>query len=149
MSSPPPPLVDAALECGKIYEDEGFNYIKESFANNTLYLIGLMRDGGVHPRLDQVQLLLRGASERGAKKIRVHLLTDGRNILDGSSLGFAKILENELSELRKKNIDAQVASGGGRMYVTMDLYENDCEVVKRGWDAQVLGLTFFDLFGVS
>ncbi|KAI3507271.1 hypothetical protein L1887_22179 [Cichorium endivia] len=132
-------LVDAALESGKIYEDEGFNYIKESFANNTLHLIGLMSDGGVHSRLDQVQLLLRGASERGAKKIRLHVLTDGRDVLDGSSVGFAETLENELSELRKKGIDAQVASGGGRMYVTMDRYENDWEVVKRGWDAQVLG----------
>lgn len=132
-------LVDAALESGKIYEDEGFNYIKESFANNTLHLIGLMSDGGVHSRLDQVQLLLKGASERGAKKIRVHVLTDGRDVLDGSSVGFAETLENELSELRKKGIDAQVASGGGRMYVTMDRYENDWEVVKRGWDAQVLG----------
>ncbi|CAI9301698.1 unnamed protein product [Lactuca saligna] len=132
-------LVDAALESGKIYEDEGFNYIKESFANNTLHLIGLMSDGGVHSRLDQVQLLLKGASERGAKKIRLHVLTDGRDVLDGSSIGFAETLEKELSDLRKKGIDAQVASGGGRMYVTMDRYENDWEVVKRGWDAQVLG----------
>lgn len=68
-------------------------------------------------------MLLRGASERGAKKIRVHVLTDGRDVLDGSSVGFAETLESELSDLRKKGIDAQVASGGGRMYVTMDRYE--------------------------
>ncbi|KAF5762730.1 putative phosphoglycerate mutase, 2,3-bisphosphoglycerate-independent [Helianthus annuus] len=132
-------LVDLALASGKIYEDEGFNYIKESFATNTLHLIGLMSDGGVHSRLDQLQLLLKGASQRGAKRIRVHVLTDGRDVLDGSSVGFAEILEAELSDLRSKGIDAQVASGGGRMYVTMDRYENDWEVVKRGWDAQVLG----------
>nr|GEU52959.1 2,3-bisphosphoglycerate-independent phosphoglycerate mutase [Tanacetum cinerariifolium] len=132
-------LVDKALASGKIYEDEGFNYIKESFATNTLHLIGLMSDGGVHSRLDQLQLLLNGASERGAKKIRVHVLTDGRDVLDGSSVGFAETLEAELASLRSKGIDAQVASGGGRMYVTMDRYENDWEVVKRGWDAQVLG----------
>ncbi|KAJ9544792.1 hypothetical protein OSB04_024499 [Centaurea solstitialis] len=131
-------LVDLALASGKIFEDEGFNYIKESFANNTLHLIGLMSDGGVHSRLDQLQLLLRGASERGAKKIRVHVLTDGRDVLDGSSIGFAESLEAELSDLRSKGIDAQVASGGGRMYVTMDRYENDWEVVKRGWDAQAV-----------
>ncbi|KAI7745614.1 hypothetical protein M8C21_033460 [Ambrosia artemisiifolia] len=132
-------LVDLALASGKIYEDEGFNYIKESFANNTLHLIGLMSDGGVHSRLDQLQLLLKGASERGAKRIRVHVLTDGRDVVDGSSVGFAETLEKDLEELRGKGIDAQVASGGGRMYVTMDRYENDWEVVKRGWDAQVLG----------
>ncbi|KAC9547202.1 hypothetical protein E3N88_45653 [Mikania micrantha] len=85
-------LVDLALASGKIFEDEGFNYIKESFATNTLHLIGLMSDGGVHSRLDQLQLLLRGASQHGAKRIRVHVLTDGRDVLDGSSVGLLKHL---------------------------------------------------------
>ncbi|KAL1567575.1 Phosphoglucomutase-1 [Salvia divinorum] len=132
-------LVDSALETGKIYDGEGFNYIKESFATGTLHLIGLLSDGGVHSRIDQLQLLLKGASVRGAKRIRVHILTDGRDCLDGSSVGFVETLENDLVKLREKGIDAQIASGGGRMYVTMDRYENDWEVVKRGWDAQVLG----------
>ncbi|KAK4429205.1 2,3-bisphosphoglycerate-independent phosphoglycerate mutase [Sesamum alatum] len=132
-------LVDSALETGKIYDGEGFNYIKESFASGTLHLIGLLSDGGVHSRLDQLLLLLKGASERGAKRIRVHILTDGRDVLDGSSVGFVETLENDLAKLREKGVDARVASGGGRMYVTMDRYENDWEVVKRGWDAQVLG----------
>ncbi|ONM36882.1 23-bisphosphoglycerate-independent phosphoglycerate mutase 1 [Zea mays] len=132
-------LVDQALASGKIYDGDGFNYIKESFENGTLHLIGLLSDGGVHSRLDQLQLLLKGVSERGAKKIRVHILTDGRDVLDGSSVGFVETLENDLLELRGKGIDAQIASGGGRMYVTMDRYENDWDVVKRGWDAQVLG----------
>lgn len=70
-----------------------------------------------------IQLLLKGASEHGAKRIRVHVLTDGRDVLDGSSVGFAETLENDLANLREKGIDAQVASGGGRMYVTMDRYE--------------------------
>ncbi|RAL43135.1 hypothetical protein DM860_009917 [Cuscuta australis] len=132
-------LVDLALASGKIYDGEGFNYIKESFATGTLHLIGLLSDGGVHSRLDQLQLLLKGAAEHGAKRIRVHALTDGRDVLDGSSVGFMETLENDLANLRANGIDAQVASGGGRMYVTMDRYENDWDVVKRGWDAQVLG----------
>ncbi|KAK6141265.1 hypothetical protein DH2020_022744 [Rehmannia glutinosa] len=132
-------LVDSALETGKIYDGEGFNYIKESFETGTLHLIGLLSDGGVHSRLDQLQLLLKGASERGAKRIRVHVLTDGRDVLDGSSIGFVETLENDCAKLREKGVDCQIASGGGRMYVTMDRYENDWEVVKRGWDAQVLG----------
>ena len=70
-----------------------------------------------------MQLLLKGASERGAKRIRVHILTDGRDVLDGSSIGFVETLEKELAHLREKGVDAQVASGGGRMYVTMDRYE--------------------------
>ncbi|KAG6509378.1 2,3-bisphosphoglycerate-independent phosphoglycerate mutase-like [Zingiber officinale] len=132
-------LVDFALASGKLYEGEGFNYIKECFDKGTLHLIGLLSDGGVHSRLDQLQLLLKGSSENGAKRIRVHILTDGRDVLDGSSVGFVETLEKDLANLREKGIDAQIASGGGRMYVTMDRYENDWGVVKRGWDAQVLG----------
>jgi 2,3-bisphosphoglycerate-independent phosphoglycerate mutase len=49
-------LVDQALASGKIYEGDGFNYIKESFENATLHLIGLLSDGGVHSRLDQLQV---------------------------------------------------------------------------------------------
>lgn len=72
-----------------------------------------------------MQLLVKGASERGAKRIRVHALTDGRDVLDGSSVAFVETLQNYLSELREQGIDAQIASGGGRMYVTMDRYEVD------------------------
>lgn len=49
-------LVDIALETGKIYDGEGFKYIKESFETGTLHLIGLLSDGGVHSRLDQLQV---------------------------------------------------------------------------------------------
>ncbi|KAL5166846.1 2,3-bisphosphoglycerate-independent phosphoglycerate mutase [Glycine soja] len=132
-------LVDLALASGKIFEGEGFKYIKECFENGTLHLIGLLSDGGVHSRLDQLQLLLKGVSERGVKRVRVHILTDGRDVLDGSSVGFVETLENDLANLRAKGVDARIASGGGRMNVTMDRYENDWNVVKRGWDAQVLG----------
>ncbi|KAH9308933.1 hypothetical protein KI387_036844, partial [Taxus chinensis] len=132
-------LVDRALESGKIYDGEGFKYIKECFETGTLHFIGLLSDGGVHSRLDQLQLLLKGSAKNGAKRIRVHILTDGRDCLDGSSIGFVETLEKDLEELRKQGIDACIASGGGRMYVTMDRYENDWGVVKRGWDAHVLG----------
>jgi bisphosphoglycerate-independent phosphoglycerate mutase (AlkP superfamily) len=69
------------------------------------------------------QLLVKGASERGAKRIRLHILTDGRDVLDGSSVGFVETIENDLAKLCEQGVDARVASGGGRMYVTMDRYE--------------------------
>ncbi|CAF2107992.1 unnamed protein product [Brassica napus] len=132
-------LCDIALASGKIFDGEGFKYVSESFEKNTLHFVGLLSDGGVHSRLDQLQLLIKGSAERGAKRIRVHILTDGRDVLDGSSVGFVEILEADLAKLRENGVDAQIASGGGRMYVTLDRYENDWGVVKRGWDAQVLG----------
>ncbi|GAB4840858.1 2,3-bisphosphoglycerate-independent phosphoglycerate mutase [Ancistrocladus abbreviatus] len=78
-------LVDLALASGKIYEGEGFKYIQECFENGTLHLVGLLSDGGVHFRLDQLQLLLKGAAGHSAKRIRIHILTDGCDVLDGTS----------------------------------------------------------------
>lgn len=53
----------------------------------------------------------------------MHILTDGRDTADGSSVNFVEILEATLKELKDSGVDAQIASGGGRMYVTMDRYE--------------------------
>lgn len=51
-------LVDNALASGKIYEGEGFKYINKCFEAGTFHLIGLLSDGGVHSRLDQLQVCL-------------------------------------------------------------------------------------------
>ena len=61
--------------------------------------------------------------ERGAKCVRVHTLTDGRDVEDGTSVKFMAQLEGDLARLRQSGCDARVASGGGRMRVTMDRYE--------------------------
>ena len=131
-------LVDIALENKSVFSDDGFKYISESFADHTLHFIGLLSDGGVHSRTDQLFLFIRGAAERGAKRIRVHILTDGRDVPDGSSVRFVGELEEVLKSL-PADVDAKIASGGGRMRVTMDRYEADWKIVERGWKAHVLG----------
>lgn len=92
----------------------------------------------MHSRTDQLFLFIRGAAERGAKKIRVHILTDGRDVPDGSSVRFVEELEGVLRSL-PEGVDGKIASGGGRMRVTMDRYEADWKIVERGWKAHVLG----------
>ncbi|CAM6116894.1 unnamed protein product [Calypogeia fissa] len=133
-------LVDTALKTGKIYKDAGFTYIQEAWKlGGTQHFIGLVSDGGVHSRYDQLAKLMKGCVERGCKKIRVHALTDGRDCADGSSTKHFGELEKDLQALCKKGCDAKIASGGGRMYVTMDRYEADWSIVERGWYAHVLG----------
>uniref|UniRef100_A0A7R9VFU8 phosphoglycerate mutase (2,3-diphosphoglycerate-independent) n=1 Tax=Chlamydomonas euryale TaxID=1486919 RepID=A0A7R9VFU8_9CHLO len=129
-------LVDIALETGKMFEGDGWKLISGAFESNTVHFIGLLSDGGVHSRCDQLYGCINGAVKSGAKKIRVHVLTDGRDVPDGSSLKY--ILELE-EVLKKTGVDAKIASGGGRMVVTMDRYEADWNIVKTGWDAHVLG----------
>lgn len=66
---------------------------------------------------------IKGAAKEGAKRIRVHVLTDGRDVPDGSSKRYVEELEVELAAVGKDGVDAKIASGGGRMGVTMDRYE--------------------------
>ena len=68
----------------------------------------------------------------------MHILTDGRDVPDGSSVRFVEELEEVLKSL-PAGVDAKIASGGGRMRVTMDRYEADWKIVERGWKAHVLG----------
>ena len=44
-----------------------------------------------------------------------------------------------LDELRDDTFDVRIASGGGRMNITMDRYEADWSMVERGWNTHVLG----------
>jgi len=134
-------LVDKAVQSGDIFEGEGWRYMSENLPDGTLHFIGLLSDGGVHSRYDQLLALIQGAAERGAKKIRVHTLLDGRDVDDGSSVKFVDQLQSDLQDVEKKyeGVDAKIASGGGRMRVTMDRYESDWDIVDRGWRAHVLG----------
>ncbi|CAM44454.1 2,3-bisphosphoglycerate-independent phosphoglycerate mutase [Leishmania braziliensis MHOM/BR/75/M2904] len=134
-------LVDDALKSGDIYTSEGYRYLHGSFCKegSTLHLIGLLSDGGVHSRDNQLYPIIEHAVKDGAKKIRVHVLYDGRDVPDGSSFRFTEELETVLAKVRQSGCDAQIASGGGRMFVTMDRYDADWRIVERGWRAQVLG----------
>ncbi len=117
-------LVDTAIASGELYKGAGWLYSKEAWVNGgTLHLIGLLSDGGVHSRYDQLAAIIRAAADHCCKKMRLHILTDGRDVPDGTSLGFVEQLEKELEGIRKYGCDAQIASGGGRMFVTMDRYE--------------------------
>lgn len=70
-----------------------------------------------------MQHLMKGCAARGAKRIRVHILADGRDVAPGSAGKYVEALEADLAALRKGGCDALIASGGGRMAVTMDRYE--------------------------
>ena len=104
-------LVDAALESGDLFKGDGFAHVKQAFEGHTLHLIGLLSNGGVHARYEQLKQLFQGAYEHGAKRIRLHILTDGRDVPDGSSIEFVGQLEKDLEQLRAKG-----ETGGGRSH---------------------------------
>ena len=55
-------LVDKALESGELFELDGWKHIAPAATSGTLHLIGLLSDGGVHSRYDQLKLLFDGVS---------------------------------------------------------------------------------------
>lgn len=94
--------------------------------------------------MDHVWTLLDAAVADGVRRIRLHVLTDGRDVGERTALGFLDQLDAKLAAIRDGadgNVDVAVASGGGRMAVTMDRYGTDWGVVAAGWHAHVAGDT--------
>ena len=56
-----------------------------------------------------------------------------------SALDYVTPFENFLAEISKEGFDYKIASGGGRMWITMDRYNADWAMVERGWKCHVQG----------
>jgi len=133
-------LVDEAIRSGRVFESRAWREAMSAVARGgTLHLIGLWSDGNVHSHVDHPYALMKRAASEGARSIRVHPLLDGRDVGATTALDYVAPLEAELQRLRDSGVDAQIASGGGRMCTTMDRYEADWSIVARGWEAHVHG----------
>ena len=132
-------LVNDAINSGLLFEGntwkEAVNYCK----NNKLHFIGLLSDGGVHSHINHLLKMLEHAKKDGIKDVCVHILLDGRDVDKTSALKYVDILEDKIKELNDDTFYARIASGGGRMNITMDRYEADWGMVERGWHTHVLG----------
>ncbi len=128
-------LVDEALRTGGLYAGRAWQEVVAAARGGALHLIGLVSDGNVHSHVAHLRALIRAAAAAGVGRIRVHALTDGRDVSARSALSWILPLEAELDSLP----DARIASGGGRMRLTMDRYEADWEMVARGWRTHVEG----------
>ena len=132
-------LVSEAIASGRLFDSAAWkSATAKAKAGGTLHLIGLLSGGNVHSHINHVLALDRCAAE-GVARARLHVLADGRDVGERSALGYIATLENNLAELNAKRSDYRIASGGGRMNVTMDRYNADWSIVERGWKAHVLG----------
>jgi 2,3-bisphosphoglycerate-independent phosphoglycerate mutase len=134
-------LVNSAIASGKIFETKLWARVINRPRNEgkTLHFIGLLSDGNVHSHIDHLFALIEQASSQDIEKLRVHTLLDGRDVHETSALIYINKLEEYLEHYRDLGRDYRIASGGGRMVTTMDRYEADWDIVKRGWEAHVLG----------
>jgi 2,3-bisphosphoglycerate-independent phosphoglycerate mutase len=134
-------LVNRAIATGAIFAGAAWQAIIARCVrhHSALHFIGLLSDGNVHSHIDHLIAMLEAAAAAGVQKLYVHPLLDGRDVPATSAFTYLDRLEQALAGLRSGGRIAAIASGGGRMLVTMDRYEADWRIVERGWRAHVLG----------
>ena len=132
-------LVINAISDGSMFQSTAWQELAErGQKGKTLHLIGLLSDGNVHAHIAHFEAVITQAKSLGIQKLRCHILLDGRDVSPRSALGYITQLESYL-ETDSTKMDYQIASGGGRMLVTMDRYDADWEMVQCGWDLHVHG----------
>jgi 2,3-bisphosphoglycerate-independent phosphoglycerate mutase len=135
-------LVNEAIESRSLFEGEVWKEFIENVVqhDSKLHFIGLFSDGNVHSHIDHLEAMLTEAKAQGVKKACVHILLDGRDVPPTSALEYVDRFEDFLAALKKDgDIDFAIASGGGRMQITMDRYQANWGMVERGWKTHVLG----------
>ncbi len=132
-------LVGESISSGAMFDGATWNKLVKNVNDkgSALHFIGLVSNGNVHSHIDHLKAMVQAANKAGVKKIRVHALLDGRDVPPTSALEFITPLEEFLAGFA--GFDYRIASGGGRMYMTMDRYGADWSMVDRGWKAHVLG----------
>ncbi|MBN2000258.1 2,3-bisphosphoglycerate-independent phosphoglycerate mutase [candidate division KSB1 bacterium] len=135
-------LVDNSIESGKIFQSDLWEkMVARGLKGGTLHFIGLLSDGNVHSNTAHLYALINECAVRGVRCLRVHALLDGRDVGERSALDYIRPTQALLDKISAdKDFDYTIASGGGRMVTTMDRYNADWSVVKRGWDAHVKGI---------
>lgn len=134
-------LVSQSIESGKMFSSDTWKEIVSNVKSNnsTLHFIGLFSDGNVHSHINHLKAMIDEAKREGVSKVRIHILLDGRDVGETSALDYVNPFEEYLASLRSPDFDVMIASGGGRMVITMDRYEANWGMVELGWKTHVLG----------
>ncbi|MBQ4584825.1 MAG: 2,3-bisphosphoglycerate-independent phosphoglycerate mutase [Clostridia bacterium] len=134
-------LVSQSIENGKMFASNTWTNIVANVKNNnsTLHFIGLFSDGNVHSHINHLKAMIDRAKEEKVARVRLHILIDGRDVGETSALDYIVPFEEYLDSLRDDSFDIKIASGGGRMVITMDRYEANWKMVELGWKTHVLG----------
>lgn len=133
-------LVKNAVASGAMFDGKEWQDLTSALDNNTLHLIGLLSDGNVHSHIDIVFSMIQQAQSQGIKKLRLHTLLDGRDVGPTSALDYVTKTESLLAQINSSGeFDYKIASGGGRLFITMDRYNADWPMIERGWNVHVKG----------
>jgi len=135
-------LVSQAIRSERVFEGATWqSMIRETRERKaTLHFVGLLSDGNVHSHIEHLFAMLRRCDSEDVARVRLHVLLDGRDVSETSALKYIDATEQLLSEINAHDRrDYRIASGGGRMHVTMDRYGADWSMVERGYRLHVHG----------
>jgi 2,3-bisphosphoglycerate-independent phosphoglycerate mutase len=134
-------LVSESIASGAMFDGAAWGDVISNVKtnNSTLHFLGLFSDGNVHSHIDHLKAMIERAKADGVRRVRVHILLDGRDVGETSALDYVRPFEEFLGGLRAPDFDVMIASGGGRMKITMDRYEANWKMVEDGWHTHVLG----------
>ena len=144
---------DEAFETGGVFESEawkaavrrvldssaidksGDSWYNKDIEPATLHFAGIFSDGGVHSDIKHLLKMIKKAYDDGVRRMRIHPVFDGRDVEPQSEPKYIQMLEKYVEQF--EDADICIADGGGRMVYVADRYENDWDMVARGWDAMV------------
>jgi 2,3-bisphosphoglycerate-independent phosphoglycerate mutase len=99
-----------------------------------LHVVGLCSFGGVHSHLEHIVAIARMAAQRNVREVRVHAITDGRDVAPDASLRDMEWLERRLGDIEatEDGCRARIVSVIGR-YWAMDR-DHRWDRTRRAWD---------------
>ena len=134
-------LVNQALDSGSTFETDVWRSAIEMGRKNTLHFLGLHSDGNIHAHTKHLYTMMHKSAEQGVRDCCIHILLDGRDVAARSAMQYIEETEAVIFEINELyNANFRIASGGGRMSITMDRYEADWDMVKRGYDCHTHGI---------
>lgn len=135
--------ISKAIEDGEFQQNSALvAAIDAAIANDgAVHLTGLLSPGGVHSHQDQCFAAIKMAAQRGAKKIYLHAILDGRDMPPRSAQDSLEQAQAVFQELAPGLAEGGVASIIGR-YFSMDR-DNRWDRVEKGYQLMVSGESEF------
>ncbi len=128
--------INVAIKNKTFASNSAFNAVFEHVKSNnsSLHLIGLTSTGGVHSHINHLYELIKLAKKKEIKRVYIHYITDGRDVLRDSAVYEIAKLEKYL---KTSAPNCKIATVTGRLYA-MDR-EKNFDRTKLAYDAMVSG----------
>ena len=133
------------IRINKAIKDKSFyknKVLLSAFKNlkskNSLHLIGLLSDGGVHSHINHLFALLEAIKKKKIKNtVYLHLFTDGRDVSPKSAIKYITKLKHKIAVLKLMQT-VHIASVSGRFYA-MDR-DNRWPRLEKAYNVMVNGV---------